>query len=246
MNFLYDMIYFHTLHKESIGVTSGIMFTEFLEAIEDKPRNILILTDDYTGIKHDEHTCCAYLNYKDAVSHFSKEHFKVDADFIWVEFDKQESLKTLTPQEVAELYYVRKQWNPMNDYYFQKLNNKYFYLSHDDAHMCQIWYKDINDFYAMLGRAVSDRISLMYDVVIEAFDVAFAKSINDLNDWGVYLNFKNISTDKDNGILIPVYCMEKDPYIDSMYDKVDRGLTKAAYYLKYYHTWEIIKIYNTN
>jgi len=242
MDTLHDMVYFNTIEKDSVGVTSGILFTEFLDAIISKPRNILILTEDYTGIKHDTHTQCAYLAYKDAIELYNKDYVKVYSDFVWTEFDKQDSLKTLTREEIAELYYLRKKWEPINKYYFEKIKNKYFYLSHDDAHSCKVWYKDINDFYSMLGRAVCNKISLMYDLVLKPFGEELVQKINALNDWGVYLSLRKISIDKDNSVLIPVYCMEKAPSIDSMYDKVDREIVNPSYYLKYYNKWEIIQI----
>jgi len=239
-----ELVYinFSYQYDDSIVLTSGISFGEFIEAVERKPENILFLNSGFLDSEYDFHTNCDYYSGKDAEKLSEKYDIYNLGDFEWIDFKSIECLRSLSPQEIAEIYYISKQYKSINDFYFDKIDNNYIYLSHDDGHSSVIWYKSISEFYLMLGRVISNKISCLYDLVLNPFNKGIAKRLSSLSIGGVYLNLERLVVDKENRILIPVYCMEKMEYIDHMYEKVVNEKVRPKYYLKYNRVWNIVEI----
>ena len=226
---------------ENTFLTSGISYREFIEAVEPKPKNILIITDDYTGLDFDRYSGCSYRLDEDVINLAYRKHRHIEADFIWTDFENLNAVHSLTPTELAELYYVRKQWAPINQFSVEKIKNNYYYLSHDDSFLSIIWYRNKNVFYSFLGRAVCSKLNYLHDIILEPFDIELAKKLCSLAD-ALTLYFKKLSIDKDNNILIPIYSWEKLKDVISMNNAIFDDILSPKYYLKYNGTWEIIKI----
>jgi len=239
-----ELVYINFSYQDddSIVLTSGISFSEFYVAIQYKPQNILLLSDYFYDSEYETHTNCGYYSGSDIEKLSINDTLKMVGDFHWIDFKNIESLHRLSPQEIAEMYYISKQCKCINGYRYDKIGNNYVYLSHDDGHSCIVWYKDIKEFYCMLGKVISNKISYLYDLVLNPFNKEITNRLSSLSREGVYLNLERLVVDKENRILIPVYCMEKMEYIDHMYEKVVNKKVIPKYYLKYNRVWNIVEI----
>ncbi len=227
---------------ESTVYTTGIPFSEFYSALENKPENILLLSDWYYKLEYDKFTCCSYCKSNEIDYFLEKDVVFEIANFHWVDFNSLEKLHRLSPYEVAELYYISNQCRPIKSFYFDKIDNKYFYLSHDDGYSSILWFKQIEEFYSMAGKIICEKISLIYDLILEPFSCDISKELSKLSKHGIFFKLEDLNADKDNSILIPIYCADNIEDESKMDGKIRKNIVKPKYYMKYHTVWEIIKI----
>ena len=126
-----SMVYVKTYPDENYVVSSGIGFRLFYDSLQNKPRNMLLLSNAFAKAKIDSDIFLEYadpstipLLYQDDIYNYG--------DFCWVDYEYDEDKKKISNQTLAELLYLNHYKKPLHTPFWKDLNNEYAYLSHDD------------------------------------------------------------------------------------------------------------------
>ena len=202
-------------------------------------KNILILTETGWYHKYDLKTNCGYYLKDEIEQLFQLSKYIEAGDFSWIDFEGLDKLEKLSPQEIAELYYISKQWEPLYSYCYDNINNQFIYLSDDDGHSSKVWYRNLNVFLKNFGSLICNKINYVYDLILEPFNENISTELSKLSPAGIYLNIEKLKICASNVIDIPIYCILKKDFIDEMHDVVKEGNIKPEYSLIYNGKWEI-------
>ncbi|MFF2484625.1 hypothetical protein [Paenibacillus sp. NPDC058071] len=238
-----DIIYMIYNENEQSVTSMGIEFIDFINCLTIEPNNILLLESGYTGEDFHYGLRLEFVR-KENLNDLYKENVYSYGDFCWVDFDELITIDNLTPHEKAELLYLGHYKQPLGSPFFEKLNNKYVYLSHDDGWFNKIFYKDKNQYIDALGRLVSNRVKsyrknvspLSQDIVEQL--TLFAKD-------GILIDLYRIIKSR-NSVEIPFNVIGKMMDFDDVYNNMERHKAKAKseYWLVYKKGEWVISSYN--
>ena len=108
-------------------LTSGIEFNEFINGINEKPKNVLIL-DGYP-INSNRHFKLGLDYVKNCdLEEFYKEDVYSFGDFSWIDFEEEENLEKVDELLLSKLLYLRHRCKPLDTCFFDNLKNQYAYF----------------------------------------------------------------------------------------------------------------------
>ncbi|WP_100330083.1 hypothetical protein [Bacillus xiapuensis] len=149
-----ELIYIHLNAAHQYTISYGIDFLEFARSLPKELNHLLLLKHRFEGAEFNLHTRFEYVDAED-VGKLLKEDIAEYGDFCWMDFEDYDGLNELDGQEIAELLYLGHCKHHLRIPFYNKLNNRYTYLSQDDEWFNKIYYRYVSDFYHMLGTAVS-------------------------------------------------------------------------------------------
>lgn len=208
MNDIRKLIYLHVEGKKVISY--GIEFKEFMAALNKQPNNILVMKGHF-GTHYDFNVNREYCTKEDFDEFVSEDVYSY-GNFSWVDFEEVSALKELSDQDIAELYFFSNKWAPLNDSYFEKLNNRFFYNAHDDGWINWTYFNNIDEFFDILKHIIESKIQHLNDIRVAVSDDGITKILNRAKQ-GVALSFSE-------GTEIPVYELDKYTDMDLMVDDV--------------------------
>ncbi|ULO06511.1 hypothetical protein H1230_26445 [Paenibacillus sp. 19GGS1-52] len=227
-----DVIYMIYNEKEQSLTSMGIEFIDFINSLTNELNNVLLLASGYTGEDFHYGLRLEYLR-KEHLSDLYKENVHHYGDFCWMDFDNVASLDNLEPQEKAELLYLGHYKEALSSPFFEKLNNKYVYLAHDDGWFNKVFYKDKNDFIDVLRRLISNRLkSYKKNVAPLSHDVGEQLAL--LAKDGILVDLYRVIKSR-NSLEIPFSVIGKIMDFDDVYNNMERHKAKAnlEYWLMY-------------
>ncbi|OKP83469.1 hypothetical protein A3844_21760 [Paenibacillus helianthi] len=227
-----DVIYMIYNENEQSTTSMGIEFIDFIHCLTVEPNNILLLESRYTGEDFHYGLRLEFVR-KENLKDLYEENVYSYGDFCWVDFDEMNTLDDLTPQEKAELLYLGHYQQPFGSPFFEKLNNKFVYLAHDDGWFNKIFYKDKNQYIDVLGRLISNKLkSYRKNVPPLGQDIGelltlFAKD-------GILIDLYRIVKFR-NSVEIPFNIIGRIMNFDDVYNNMERHKAKAnsEYWLVY-------------
>ncbi|WP_268625163.1 hypothetical protein [Paenibacillus alvei] len=229
-----DVIYMIYNENEQSVTSMGIEFIDFINGLTTEPNNILLLASEYIGADYHYGLRLEFVR-KENLNDLYKENVYSYGDFCWIDFDEITTLDKLEPYEKAELLYLGHYKQPLRSPFFEKLNNKFVYLAHDDGWFNKIFYKDKNQYIDVLASLVSNRLkSYRQDVLPLSRDIAeqlmlFAKD-------GILVDFyRNRIIKSRKSIEIPFHVIGENMNFDDIYNNMERHKAKAEseYWLVY-------------
>jgi hypothetical protein len=240
MDKIRDLVYINYENKLNKVISYGIEFREFMKALYKRPNNILILEGDY-GTNFDFTTNCEYCISKD-IDDFLQEDVYSYGNFSWIDFESVEGLKSLDPEEVAELFYLGKMWEPVKDTFFKKLKNRFVYTAHDDGWINHTVYNNKSDFEEVLSRVISNKIYMIYNIELPEVDNKISARLSDLCLNGIAIDILRLCVKEDDSVIIPIYQIGKYQDMDEVYSLMREYEVQANYELRYSCNWELIKL----
>lgn len=175
---LRDFYYININREKNEVFSCGAQFSEFIEFVFLKPINILLLKGCfYAGKWHD--TGFEYVDSEN-MNKLIEDNVYNYGDFCWVDFNDKNSIDAITPIELSELLYISHRFIPLHTPFFNRLNNNYVYLAHDDDYWTRIYMKNIQDYKKVIEgkilKALKGRkkqiTSLPQDIIELIFDGA--------------------------------------------------------------------------
>ena len=153
-----NLVYVHVNHSNQYVMSHGLQFKEFISGIPQSPGKLLMLKHRFEDSEFNRHTLLEYVEHQQLMK-LVKEDVYQYGDFCWVDFEEEEALNQLEGQEIAELLYLSHTKNHLRLPFYRKLNNQFAYLAHEDGWFNKTYYRSFEDFYAMLGNALSYKLS---------------------------------------------------------------------------------------
>ncbi|SQC57382.1 Uncharacterised protein [Listeria newyorkensis] len=146
-------IYVHMDNVINNVVTSGITFCDFMNGVMSPPQNVLLLKHQFPEASFNAHTSFHYSEVSD-LSELKKAPVSQYADFCWVDFEDIDLVNQLTAQEVAELLYLAHTGRHLRSPFYYKLQNNFVYLTKEDGRYNKVYYRNLDQFYHVLGYAI--------------------------------------------------------------------------------------------
>jgi hypothetical protein len=238
---LRDVFYINSFPEKNEVVYYGLEFKEFLKLIPHEIDNILILK----GLSSNDYSNKYLLQVadKEGINRMISADPYNWGDFCWVDCKTIESVDSLTPSEVAELLYLGHMLLPLNSAFFEKLQNRYAYLAHDDGWFCRLYCREFDEF----GEIISNKIVRMATKTkrskISQMNSELERQLLSFAEDGLLIDFSDIEQD-ENGIGIHIFKIGKFLNMDDMYNNLERHKAKASYsativYKFYNKKWSI-------
>ncbi len=120
--------------------TSGIVFQEFLQGIQVS--NLLILRGFPNDCHFNMHLLMEYVKKNQMNGLMSEDVYRY-GDFCWVDFEEEDQLDRVSPEDLASLLYMSHKKIPLSTHKVKSLNNSYAYLCHDDGWWNNVFMDDV-------------------------------------------------------------------------------------------------------
>jgi len=212
-------IYIKVTPEESKITYSGIDFVEFNKYLDNRIQNILLIQGNYLGnkcIKNFE-----LLEGLDEIAKLEKEDIYSFGNFAFMDYSSASAVAQLSNQQVAEVLYIAHTAKPLHSPFFAPLQNRFVYLAHDDGSICQLYCKDLNDFFPIVYGKISTIIGLPKPDYCDNLN----KRLIEIAMSGVLIDLDGIAK-KDGHANTKVYTVGEHSNIDSMLNNI--YLTKDA------------------
>lgn len=166
--------YIHIDEAKHCVMMSGLEFAIFVDGIQKKPQNMLLLRNDFAEAKYDPRL---RMDYADAsnIERLYADRVYDYGDFHWVDYQGDACRGQLHGQELAELLFADQFSRLMGSPFFPSLQNEYLYFTHDDGHYVKAYMRNIGDVRNVLGhkleaafRGRKQAIATVPDAVMDA------------------------------------------------------------------------------
>ncbi|CAM3618329.1 hypothetical protein [Cytobacillus oceanisediminis] len=224
-----DLIYIHLNEQDQYVMTYGIEFAEFVRTLSDSINNLLLLKHRYEHGDYNMHTMFDYVS-RDKLGRLVEDDVYSYGDFCWIDFEEEEAVNELPGQSIAELLYLGHVKEHLKPPFYNYLSNRYVYLAIDDGWFNRTYYRDLNDFYRMLGEVIPGKMGQMK---VEKTLLGIKKkrtyppisrdvllSLKPLMKEGAVLSIKDIDQNRVR-IEIPIWIIGDFANMDDMYDEYE-------------------------
>ena len=154
-----DFIYLHKQEAEHFVASCGIDFFSFMQSLKESPQNVLLLDHPFMDVEYDMHTQFNYITFPSYKKYY-KENGKEYGHISWIDFEDIEGVEELAPWEIAEILYVRHTFNHLRSPFYQKLDNRFVYLTLEDGFYNKIYYRNWNDFYQVISKLIPENVEM--------------------------------------------------------------------------------------
>jgi len=137
-----DLLYIKTFPEQCYINSSGVGFRLFYDAITNKPKNLLLLSNAFAQAKIDQDIFIEYADTSTIALLYQDDIYNY-GDFCWVDYSSDDKKKELKPQILAELLYLNHYKKPLYSPFWNELENEYAYLAHDDDWWTKIYMRNV-------------------------------------------------------------------------------------------------------
>jgi hypothetical protein len=159
-------------------------------------------------------------------------------DFCWIDFEEEEGLNELSGHELAELLYLGHIKDHLKLPFYNQLSNRFVYLAHDDGWWNKVYYRNMRDFYRMIGETLAAKLS---DKGLEknVLGLKMKRSIPNINmevllkmklmmKEGILISIKDAAKSRNN-VEIPIWVIGDFSNMDDMYDEYIKVVKKGTH-----------------
>lgn len=233
MRRLRDIFYINAYPENNEVIYYGMQLNEFIKHSPVELNQLLLLQAQYFGTGFRSATNFEIVEKEDMVD-FLNEDIYGYGNFCWVDFDKRGNVENLEPFEIAELLYLGHMLKPVTSPFFQKFQNRYAYLAHDDGWFCRLYCKEYSDFQQVIASKIVDNVSTSKRKRIYPISEELKESLLDLSKDGLLIDFSNVIR-SNNWIEVPIYQIGKFIDMDDMYNDLQRHISRSKYSARLIH-----------
>lgn len=227
MRRLRDVFYINAFPENNELVYYGMQLNEFIKYAPIEINKLLILEGEYFGRGFSSKIKLGVVE-EDEMDDFLGEDVYGYGDFAWVDFDERDNLENLEPTEVAELLYLGHMFKPIKSPFFEKIQNRYAYLAHDDGWFCKLYCREYLDFQEIISNKIIDTVSTSKRRKIYPFSEEVKEELLNLAKEGLLIDFNNFLK-LEKSIEVPIYCIGKFINMDEMYNDLQSHIGRAKY-----------------
>ena len=211
------MIYIKTYPEEKQIVYSGIKFADFIEFLPQPIENLVVISGNCSSVSFDvkyERRFEWFEGY-DQVKKLAVEDVHKWGDFCFVDYDTLKNTHKLSEEQIAELLYLGRMFKPLKYPFFEPLQNRFVYLSHDDGFYCKLYCKEFGDFFTVLYKQIISCI----DVPLLERSKKVEEQLLQLAMSGILIDLEEIKTNNER-LVAPVYTIGEYADMDSIFNNV--------------------------
>lgn len=205
-----NVIYILVNTREQNVIAHGITFDQFIQSLPTPLTNLLLLKQQRYNGEYHFHTKLSFV-LNEQLENLIKNGSYKSSEFCWVDFEDVFSLDTIEGQELAELLYLGHMKKHLSLPFFQKLNNRFAYLTDVDGWLNKIYFRYWSDFYSTLGGVLGNKFN---SIKLEKSLINFRKrkdyppvdqkvlyQLNTLFTEGIVFSFHHITQNRTQTIL---------------------------------------------
>ena len=196
------------LDKNEI-IFSGIEFREVIQYLHPPLNNLLLMKGDYIGddCKHN----FEMIEGAESIKQLAKDNIYGYGDFCFVDFNQVSDVENLTDLDISELLFLSHMYRPIKTAFFERLNNRFAYLAHDDGWYCKIYCNNFKEFLPIYMGKITNFIKRKVRKKICDIDENLQRLLFAFAENGVLIDLDD--TELDEGLyIIHLYVVGK--YID--------------------------------
>lgn len=224
---LRDIFYINAYPDKNEFVYYGLEFKEFIRFIPFELKNLLLIQSQYYVAGGGSNYSFETVGESDIEELVSEDIYGY-GDFTWVDYNHISNVKNLEPREVADLLYLGHMFRPVESPFFDKIENRFAYLAHDDGWFCRLYCRYFEDFTEVIVKKVIDMASTSKKRKIYDFDEEEKLKLLSLAKDGLIIDFSNILR-QVKSIEIPIYTIGKFIDMDEMYNGLKRHRGRSKY-----------------
>jgi hypothetical protein len=222
-----DLVYVHLNETGQNVISYGVKFSEFAQSLPRQLNHLLLLKHRFDDAELNSHTMLQFVT-KDKIGKLARDNIHSYGDFCWIDFEEEDGVDELSGQEIAELLYLGHLKQHLKMPFYNKLGNRYVYLSQDDGWFNKTYYRQLNDFYRMLGQILAMKLA---DLKIEKTIIGLRKkrsyppvnmdillSLSKFMREGTVFSLRNAYQTR-NRIEIPIWVIGDFDNMDEMFDE---------------------------
>jgi len=152
-----ELVYVHLNQADQYVVSYGIEFAEFAAAFSGSLNHLLLLAHRFDEADFNMHTLLEFCP-EERIHKLASENVYSYGDFCWIDFIDEDGLNELSGQEMAELLYLGHHKHHLKLPFYNKLENRFVYLAHEDGYFNKIYYRTFKDFFHVLSDSLSRKI----------------------------------------------------------------------------------------
>ncbi|WP_047153058.1 hypothetical protein [Aneurinibacillus tyrosinisolvens] len=228
-----DVFYINAFPENNEIVYYGMELREFVKYAPVELNKLLLLEAEYFSPGFRSRTQFEVVD-KEEMEDFLKEDVYSYGNFSWVDFNQKENIEKLESPEIAGLLYLGHMFEPIESPFFEKIENRYAYLAHDDGWFCRVYCKYYSDFQEIIANKVTGMVSTSKRRKIYPFPEEVKKQLLSLAVNGLLIDFSNILK-ADKSIEIPIYTIGKFLDMDAMYNDLRRHIGRSRYTARLVH-----------
>lgn len=227
-----DIIYMIYNENESSVTSMGIEFLDFIHALSAGPDHILLLASGYFGEDYHFGLRMEFVAHE-RLEDLYKENVYHYGDFCWVDFSGIHALDQLDPQEKAELLYLGHYKQPLHSPFFEKLNNRFAYLAHDDGWYNKIFYRNKLEYPEVMRHLFANRLKT-YRRNVPPLSPEIGQTIASFAKEGILVEWSRMFKSRSR-VEIPLHVIGEHLDFDDVYNHMERHKAKAkAHYALVY------------
>lgn len=215
-------VYIKIFEDKSYIHTSGIEFIDFINGMQLKNTNFLILKGFPQNCKYSRKLCLEYVTKKLA-DKFIKEDVYRYGDFCWLDYEDDKALSKITKDELAQMLYMGHKMEPFNNFRFTCLNNKYAYICHDDGWWNNVYMENTNNYKNVIAYILAKKLKGRKRNINLPDDILLDKIMNMCKE-GAFIDFE-----KSDSEGVHIYTIGNIQTTDDLVDKIDRIRKRMGY-----------------
>lgn len=210
-------IYVNVSAEEKETVFSGIKFNDFIECVPVPIENILLPSAVFVSEKYFQKF--ELFEGKGEIAKLLRKNIRNLGDFCFVDYADPTLVSSLSDMQVAELLYLVHMFKPLKSPFFENLQNKFAYLSHDDGWYCKLYCEEWETSVSILVNKVQRSIQKAFhnnECVLPHDAIEF---IRKLSHAGLLVDL-DFSMQKRNICTLKLYEVGKCENIDKLFNTI--------------------------
>lgn len=213
-------LYIAFIPENSLIVYSGIQFKEFMQYLSEPINNIMILTggDDVLLLNSNFEKGFETIEGRKNLTDLEQADIYALGKFGFIDYAVSDMPQKLTDEQVAELLYLAHMSKPLKNVFYNVLENKFVYLTHDDGFYGRLYCKEINDFMNVLIKKIVKFVSQKLRKEIKNIDEEVKIKLLSILSEGIYFDLDKV-IETNRGLKIDIYAVGKVDDIDDLLNR---------------------------
>jgi len=196
-------------------ISTGISFNDFINGIDVRPTNILVLKGCPIVCERSSELDLDYIT-QGQMEAFYQEKVYHYGDFCWIDFLDVRALQGISKEGLAQLLYLAHKKEPWNDVVIRDLENRYAYLSHDDDYWVKIYMENPRSYMNVVEQKIIVELK-RHKKEIAIMSAEISEKLYEIFKQGAIIDFE-----KSAGKGVRIYPAIELENFDEMYRKLEK------------------------
>lgn len=229
-NSLRNLVYVHLNENKQYVLSCGIEFAEFTQSLSSLMNHLLLVKHRFDDGDYNLHTLLEYVPSERLIK-LVKDDVYGYGEFCWIDFEEEEGLNDLSGQELAEILYLAHMKDHLKLPFYNKLQNRFVYLAQDDGWWNKVYYRNMKDFYRMLGFILAEKVKekgleknllgIRKKRIFPSIYMDLILNMKSMMKEGILISIKDAVQNRA-GIEIPIWVIGDFSNMDDMYEEYEK------------------------